>query len=512
MRITGKNISIYTLCNLGKYSRTFSGAYLQLQKPLLICFILLLLMIFTQPAGLNAQEIRRTSLFGWEEVTKHMIKDRYHNYGGIFYDRGLYRFTTPEMIREHKIQLMIYDFTTLDDYNWFYKENNSFRAFAGSYSLGEFIHEATIRNKIPVSEKLKLPLNFTRRYDIHSDRALLEMGLDYNINNMHHIGIAHTLTEQKPDLDATFYYRYGTLPERFIQVEVSPLDWANNAAFNLSQRRDTFAPELRKYDISPFLFSMKASSILIYNLRGEIVGGIQTVQQSIGESMEGSEDSFRDRERTRYLGLLLEYNIPHFTISVSWQHRYAKFNRTNVETNIEEPVNYGNYQIENKLGFFISVSYGQFFIDNWIWLINNRDKQFDKYEEEFRAGYQIYPFDFEENRLQMRNRLGFDPVDNGFKAAVEWSADYRDFLKGIYDHPNFGVINAFDYREYYRRLLINRNGRITLFFGYRFNKDIYFEMGASYNVDGDIYRGTYNQVRHKPTRFAGGFGRMVLYW
>lgn len=476
-------------------------------------FLFFLQQFLFLPPDSKAQQIRHNSLFGWEERTKHIIKDRYHNSGGIFYDRGLYRFTTPEMTREHELELISRDFTTLDDYNWFYKSENSFRGFAGSYNLGEFLHGATVRNKIQASENITIPLQFTRRYDLHSDRALIVLGFDYNISDKHSAGISHTLTEQKPDLDATFYYRFGEIPHGFVQLEFSALDWANNASYELSRRRGDPFPELRNYEIKPYLFSLKASSPVINNIRGEIMGGVQTVQQSVTQGIEGLEIPFRDRERTRYLGVLLEYAIPHFTVAVTWQHRYASFSRRNTEDLTVEPINYGNYQIHNSLGLMLSFNYNGFYLDNWIWRNYNRDKQFDEYKKRYYNVFQTYPFDFEENRIQMRNRAGYDPGDRGFRAALEWSADYRNFLRGTVDHPNFGIVDAFDYRENYIRQISHRQERLTLIIGYRFTENIYTEIGVSYDVDGDVYRGAFDQaLNQNPSRFDGGFGRLVLYW
>jgi len=465
------------------------------------------------PQVSQAQEIRNNSLFGWEERTKHIIKDRYHNYGRIFYDRGLYRFTTPEMTREHELELISRDFTTLDDYNWFYNPENSFRGFAGSYNLGEFFHGATVRNYIQASESITIPLQFTRRYDLHSDRALIELGIDFNISGNHYAGIAHTLTEQKPDLDATFYYRFGGYTNGFVQIEFTPLDWANNASYELSRRRGDPFPELRDYKVKPYLFSIRGATPVINNFRGEIMGGVQTPQHSVTQGIEGLEVPFRDRELTRYLGFLLEYAIPYFTASVTWQHRLARFSRTNVEELPEVPTDYGNYQIHNSLGLFVSFNYNGFYIDNWIWRNYNRDTQFDKHKVRYYNVFQTYPFDFEENRVQMRNRVGYDPENRGFKMALEWSADYRNFLRGTVDHPDFGIVDAFDYRENYIRQISNRQERITLMIGYRFTDKIYSEIGASYDVDGDVYRGAFDQaLNQNPSRFDGGFGRVVLYW
>jgi len=476
--------------------------------------LLLILIILLLPALSNAQEIRNTSLFGWEEQTRNMIKDRYHNYGGVFYDRGLYRFTTQERTREHELELISRDFTSADDYIWFYKKGNSFRTFAGSYNHGEFLHGLTIRNHIPLSDKLEIPLKFTRRHDYYSDRALLELGLVYNVSGRHYAGLSHTLTEQKPDLDAAFYYRFGSDSGGFVHLEFTFLDWSNNAVYELSRRRGDSLAELRKFEVKPYLISVKAASPVILNLRGEIVAGVQTLQESSVQGIAELDEPFSDRERTRYFGVLVEYAVPYFTAGVSFQHRFASFSRGNADmNNFGQPIDYGNYQIHNSLGFFISANYRGFYLDNWFWANYNRDNQFDNYEDRFRGEYQFYPFDFEENRIQMRNRAGYDRGSSGFLAAIEWSADYRDFLSGIVNHPSFGRVKAYDYREFYRRILSERTERLTFFTGYRFSQYFHFEIGVSINVDGDLYRGNYNRdVKFDPTRFGGGFGRLVLFW
>jgi hypothetical protein len=476
-----------------------------------ILFVFLVIAVI--PVELLAQQTRHTSIFGWEEQTQHMIKNRYHNYGGIFYDRGLYRFTTPEMTREHELDLITRDFTTVNDYDWYYNRSNSFRGFAGSYNLGKFLHGAVVRNYIRATENLDIPLTFTRRFDLHTDRALLELGADYNISGDHNAGITHTVTEQKPDLDATFYYRFGHYPRGYIQVEFTPLDWANNASYELSERRGDPFPGLQNHKVKPYLFSIKASTHSIHNMRGELTAGIQTVRESETDGFEDIEEPFRDRDRTRYLGILLEYAIPQFTAAVSWQHRYARFSRSNLEFTSDEPIHYGNRQTHNSLGLFLSYNYRGFYLDNWIWRKYNRDKQFDNVEERFRSGFQTYPFDFEENRIKMRNRLGYDPGERGFLAALEWSADYRDFLRGTVDHPSYGIVHAFDYRDHYIRQLSERQERLTFFFGYRFTENAWFELGVSYDADGDKYRGAFDQAMNQnSSRFDGGFGRMMLYW
>ncbi len=473
--------------------------------------ILLALLIKTL-YPLQAEAQIRTTLFGWEEETRWMITDRYHNYGGPFYDRGLFRFTTPSMTKEHDIDLITYNYSTADDYLWYYEPDTSFRTFFGSFNLGQFIQGAEVRNTVPVGGRVEMPLHFVRRYDMRQDRMLVLLGFNFQIRENHTAGLLHTLTEQKPDLDATFWYRFGEWQNGAVQLEVTALDWANNAAYDLGQRRGTDDPELRRHELRPWLFSFKASSPEYNNLRGELMAGIQTPLQTVGEFEEGSEESFRDRSRNRYIGALIEYAEERFTVGFNWRYRYASFSRENVEEDFNLAVDKGNRQIESSLGAFVALQRGHFYLHNWLWRTFNRDVQRDEHETRHSSGIQLYPFDFSENRWMMRNRLGYDPGERGFLLAVEWSADYRNFLGDDYEYGGT-ISKAIPYRGFYRFVLTSYNERLTLMFGYRFSRRAFLMVGASYDVDGDLEGGwTTAHVRDKPQRFDGGFGRLMLFW
>lgn len=477
-----------------------------------ICLILMLFVI--KPDVIQAQDLRQISLLGWDEQKKLMLLDRYHNYGGIFYDRGLFRFTTPPMIEHHDLDLITYGFSEIDDYLWFYNRDTGFRAFGGSFNVGEYLHGAELRHDVSLSESLSLPLHSYRRYDMRQDRMLLTLGLDYHLNRQHTIGLQHTLTEQKPDLEVTLFYRFRDFQSGGIQLEFTALDWANNPAYNLGQRRGDVIPEMRSYEQSPFLFSMKAASPQIRNFRGELVAGIQTPLLAVAESMpEESDESFRDRDRARYIGALIQYAVPGFTAAMSWRHSYTRFSRTNAETDFSEPVDYGNEQMRQFIGGFVSLGYRNIHFDNWIWYNFNRDRQFDRFETRFLFNEQIYPFHYREERWIMRNRVSLDPGERGFKIAVEWSADYRTPLSGIIERPDGSTARGLPYYLQYPFSIGERNERLTLFLGYRFTENSFIIFGASADLDREvIVEREHRRERIRPTMFDGGFGRLVFYW
>ena len=482
--------------------------------PLLLIFVHLTILstacsVFT-PTTASAQ--MRNTLFGWEEWTRLMILDQSHNYGGLFYDRGLFRYTTPAMTKEHDLDLLTYEYTSLDHYDWHYSEDDGFRAYTGSMDLGKFLTSFELRNRRELTDRLSMNIRVLRRYDMRADRALLWLNFDYRLLENQTIGIRQTLTEQKADLDFMLYYRYGSFSGGMIQLEAGILDFGNNAIYALSESRDRDFEESRKYHRTPFLFSFKAVSPEWNGFRGEAMGGILTGSEAQVGLQSRVDENTRDRQHGRYAGALVEWSAAMFTASINWQYHFARFSRENFTGNFDEPVDYGNMQFQNRIGGFIGVERGPIQFHNWIWFARVGDRQWDEHREEFWRDYQTYPFDFRENRTMMKNRILYMPETRGMIGGLEWSADYRDFLDDTYISDDFGTVHGFSYRQNYPYQLDHANTRVTLLFGYRFNEKTYLIMGASYDIDGDLYGGSFDNIIHNRSYFDGGFGRLIMKW
>lgn len=459
------------------------------------------------------------TLFGWEEETRLMIQNSYHNHGGIFYDRGLFRFTTPGFTKEHDLDLISYNFTPVEHHSWYYEnEGNSFRTFMGSFNLGQFLHGVEIRNNISLTDRLDMPLHLVRRYDMRVDRTLLLLAFNYQLADGHRVGLRHTLNEYKPDFDATVFYQYGRMPEGGFRVDVTAGDWATNAAYKLGQKRGTEMPEMRSYDVKPYLFSFKSNTPLAENVRLETMAGVQTPLTAVAGSMpEYPAQTFRDRDLGRYAGLLLEYARPQITAGVSLRHTYARFSRSNAPGSDDPPqpeaeVDYGNRQIQNSLGGFLALSHRRFYIHNWIWRNYNLDTQWDHHEERTEHGVVVYPFDFREFRWQKQIRIGYNPDRPGFTISAEWSSDWRRPAENYVISDELHS-RGLPYRILYPNTLGLNEQRLTLQFGYRFTNRSYLILGASLDLDGDRHGGYWDRTeRDDFSRFDGGFGRFVIYY
>lgn len=470
------------------------------------------LSLVSNPSDVRAQ--MNQTLFGWEDEVKMMLFNRYQSDGGIFHDRGLFRFTTERFTDEHDLDLITFRFTETEHYDWYYAPSGGFRTYMGSYNLGLFLHGAEMRHQIQLTDRLTFPLRMVRQFDMRQDRALAILALEYELDGPHAVGALHTLNETKPDMDLLIYYRLGDFSDRALQLEFSPLDWANNAAYELGSRRGTETAELRRYEVKPYLFSFKSNVTFPDHFRLETMGGIQTPLRAVGESMpkEHPDRSFTDSDFARYGALLLEYAEPRFSLGLSFRHTFTTFSRRDTDENHPDPIDYGNRQIQNSFGMFAGFTWRNFYSQNWVWRNYNLDVQRDEYETRQQHGIEVYPFDFREFRWQMRLRAGYNLNSPGFTSAIEFRSDYR--------HPteNYEIADGFEsrglpFRAFYMGTVGLRNERLSLQAGYRFNKNTYFVVGASLDLDGDIM-GSYwdRQERENRSWFDGGFGRFVIQW
>jgi hypothetical protein len=471
----------------------------------------------------DASAQTHTSLFGWNERMQQILLNQYHNYGGPFYDRGVFRIYTPPMTKEHDLDLVTYEFSVLDDHDWYYQERNSFRTFVGSFDLGEFLHGISLRNYIPVAPGVTLPVTVERRYDMRSDRTVVWLGLDYAFRDMHSLGFLQSLSEQKADLNAMFYYRFGSTATGWIQAEITFMDWPNNAIYGLGEQRGTDYLNSRKHEKHPYLFSFKAASPVWNQFRGELMGGLKTRSRSKVGPVGNDELNTLDFQRAHYFGALAEWANPHITLALTWQTQYANFRRSNYldishisqpgQPGSDDEIRYGNFQWQNTLGGAVVLQYGQFRLYNRVqhsW-IRDRERDIHQRPSQWYSDILFTPFDYREWRWTLRSRLSWVPDNTGFTAALEWASMYHD-MDSDYQFEFIGrPVRAFDYRQLYELASINE--RLTLSLGYRFSNKSRIEIGASYDVDGDREQGYYDYMTDRaPRRFDGGFGRLTVFW
>lgn len=454
---------------------------------------------------------QKGTLLAWEQQIRNFMLDRSHNYEGMHYNRGLFRRHLTEMSAEHEVDLMTYRYSLFDDYRW-QVSSHSYRLSMGSLNATNFAIENHVKNEIIIDDRNQLTIQGFHEENLRVNRFLFHLGYQHSFPGNHHVGMKHTLTKEKADLDATFFYRYGNFEKGMVEVDFTFMDWASNKVQSLAadsrNRYNTRYDVTHQYRRHPVLLSGKITSSKTNNFKAEIMGGVQT---HLNKKVEQHEDTlhFRDEEWAHYLGGLLEYSNSRFTAGITYKRTFAKLRRyPTPDSNYE--LDFNTLQHFNQIGAYSTGRLSMFRFEQWVWYEYN----IDRLQGETVPGdlhprrFERVPFDYAEERLKVRSRLLYDPFDSGLKTGL---AFHGDFISPKGDRASNGVIND-EFRRVYS-IKKNHNSRLTFTLGYRINKNFHFLGGISYDLDKDKKSGRgLPKITGTPTWFDGGFGRLAISW
>jgi len=459
----------------------------------------------------------RATLSGWENHLRVHILDRTNNKGGFYYDRGLFRMHTPDMTIEYEIDLFTYRFSYFDDYDWL-SAGNGFRSFVGSLNTPIFAVRSEFRNSIRVTDNSDLDIWAYQQEDIRARRGLFILGYSHRFRDMHTVGLSHTLGNTKTDLDASFFYRFGNRDQGIIEAEVTLLDWANNIVTGLSTERQTEFEILHTYSRRPNLFTLRLESPTIWRFRGEAVAAFQPRSEAEVSQRDFPVENFILEEWVNYQAALFEVHFPGGTAGAIYQRTFARMQREPAPGS-EYVLDYGNRQIQQRGGFYLTWQWRDFGLEQWFWIERNRDQQFDENPDAYAAQDpnvrfydrrpNFYPFDFNEIRRFNKSRIFYKPEGRLLSVYLEHNGDWRT---PAFD-DNSTTVRAISYRNYYPNHIVARNERLTLGIGFRFTDNTRLTVGASLDLDGDKYTG-WGTPREdpRPAVFDGGFGRFQMVW
>ncbi len=414
--------------------------------------------------------------------------DRSHNYGGSNFFRGLFRENIDPMMAEHDIDLMTYRFTPIDDYEWT-RANQGYRVFLGSLNAKYLAVTSHLKSSVQINENSSFNVDGVLSETFRANRFLGILNYERTFSSDHTVGVYQTLNKSKADLDAGFYYQYGSIDDGMIRVETTFLDWASNVTEGLAGD----SPDSDEYDVittykkRPQLFSLQLVSPELEHVRSEIVAGIQT--KSFKKLKESETIRYNDREWAHYAGALVEYYNDLFTVGFTFKRTFSKLKRQPVAGSDYEP-NFGNWQSTNQYGFYASGDlFNKIRLEQWLWYEDYKDRlQGEIVPDDFE------PFDFREERLKVKSRILYDNRKQGFKAGIEYHAEHKYPQKG-----------AETFQGFYGSQEINQ--RLTATVGYRINPYFFIIAGISYDADLDRY---FNKKDNK--QFDGSFGRLLVTW
>ena len=453
----------------------------------------------------------RATLQGWENHQRLFIMDRTNNYGGFYYNRGLFRMTTPEMDLEYYIDIFTYRHSYFDDYRW-YAAENGFRSFLGSLNTPVFALRSELKNSVDAGSNGTLRIHAWQQQDLQANRGLITLDYQYRLSDHHRIGIYHTLGQHKTDLDATLSYQYGTRQRGLVTGEVTFLDYANNFVSDLSESRQSEFEIRHLYSQKPYLFTLRLDSPQIGILRGEAVASFQPRSEAEVSRRDFPGENFILEEWVNYQAALLEVHWKGVTAGIIWQRTFARMQREPAPGSAYE-LDYGNRQIQNRGGAYLHYRWRGFGIEQWFFIERNRDQQFDDNpqayieKDPYARSLNSYPFNFEEIRRFSKTRIFYEPEGRLLSVSLEHNGDWRS--------PHFDTgsetVTAVNYRMYYPNHIVSRNKRLTLGLGFRFSKTARLDIGVSLDLDGDLYQGWDDRrENHSRAYFDGGFARFMI--
>ncbi|MDZ7716527.1 MAG: hypothetical protein U5J95_09975 [Balneolaceae bacterium] len=440
--------------------------------------------------------------------------DRSHNFGGTYYNRGLFRRNVYDMGPEHNLDLLTYRYKLFDDYDWITAQN-AYRVTFGSLGATNFLMENSIKSDIDVGSSGTVMVQGYHAENVRANRILFYLGYEHDLGGNHHLGLNQTLTKDKSDLDATFYYRYGNFADGMAKISFTALDWISNVVQKLD--KDGWASTYKsrgivqrnhQYSTKPKLISINLTSPQYHGFRAELLGGVQTYsKKTVTENIDTL--NYVDEEWAHYLGTLVEYSNDRFTAGITYQRTFSRLDREPAEISNYQH-NFVNRQVTNHWGAFGSARYKSFRIEQWLWYEFNKDRIAGTSVPDDLSPItdQNTAFNYVEKRVTLKSGIYRDPVESGFRAGLEFHAAYT-LPQG--EKAQNGVRN-FNFRQMYP-IIQERNERLTFSFGYRFSKRFYFLAGWSLDLDRDTKFG--NGLPRNPTtfrKFDGGFGRFSINW
>ena len=422
-----------------------------------------------------AQEVEgrapRATLEGWVHDLRVAAWDRSGSVGGMYFDRGVFRYRTPRMDHEYGLDKFTVAFTLVEDAD-FYAYSNGFRSRAVSVTTSDFAAVTQLHTTAPLGESIDLRIDAELQDDFEARRLALRLGYEVEVAGGHYVGLAHSLAREKPDMDFGLYYRYKGAHGLVAEAEVAALDGLNNIIDGLTAspfNRDT----LRNYSKAPYMTTVRIAAPIMPRIRGEVAFGIQPRSVANVRSLNHDSLRFTYENAFRYAGFLVEGDAwpGHVTTGVVAQFTYSTTTRR-ADPDALDPADYTTRQSYNRFGAFALGRWGPMHAETWLYF----DRYTDEQEGTLFGGASIDgPYLFEEARTWLRAEVGA-VTGIGLGATLSYLADLRRFPKG----------EGLDDR--YLAFIPHRpNHRLTLKLSYHFSDRAAFDGGVSLDLDNDHF-------------------------
>jgi len=438
-------------------------------------------------------EATHATLEGWASRKRRQMLDQHHAYGDAFYDRGVFRHITPQTDREYAIDMATYRFSPVQDHAWS-RVDTGMRLRMGSIVRAKWAMLSEIKHDAPLADDHSLRIDAVLQQDGRAQRAFLEFGYRWDVASRHHVGVRHTVTQYKPDFDASIFYRYTHEALGTARLEMTVLDPYNDFVFDVLGVHEKDDPLEQSYSAQPYLAQLSVESPDRHDLRGELRAGWQPRGTLVVQSQSDASRRYRDRTRVHYLGALVEYDFDVVTAGLLYQRDQSLLDRKGLRDGVTS--DYWTEQRMHRAGGFLVGAWGNLRGEAWAFVGDYRDEQRGT---DFSLSTLDDRLDWTVPRRRYRVRLSYVPEPTGVYGAVQYLALRRDLNDAAADRMARQWTG-----NWYR--LGPSNYRTTFMIGFRFGKGAVV-LGINYDLDGDL---TFKN--RSPKRFDNGFFRFSLAW
>lgn len=435
------------------------------------------------------------TLAGWANRHRRMAMDQRHAFGDLTYDRGVFRHITPNMDWEYGLDMNTYRFSPLETSAWTQVENG-LRLRVGSVVRAEWAFVTEVKQVISLAPDHTLRFDATLQQDGAAQRSLIEFTYNWNVSGVHHAGVRHTISEYKPDLDASFYYQYGTSQTGRIRAEMTVLDTYHDFIFQTLGVADKQEDFVRSYSQQPYMGQITVETPRRFPLRAEVYAAWQPKSELIVQSNMDPAHRYRDQEAFHYVGALLEYRAGPVTGGLLFQRDKSSLDRLGLRSGVTS--DYDTAQRLQRGGAFLMGTWGPFVGEAWFFLEHYYDRQEGT---DFELSTISRSMDYGDRRKDARVRVSYRPPSTGWYGSLGYLSLERDLGEG-------SSIMGNEWRNHWP-VLNPFNNRLVGTVGYRFDQGA-VELGMNFDLDGDI---TYkDDPGTSKTRFDNGFIRFVTSW
>lgn len=242
----------------------------------------------------------------WEDQARLAIFDRNGSYFGRTSERGILQRFNPQMDAEYDIDLISFSFALADEYEW-YRRGRGARFWTGSMNHLNLIQNAEFVGPVDLGASWGAQIHFTHQQTLQADRNLVRVSLGRDLlGGRARMFAAGTLKALKPDADVEWGVTWR-LGDGQVTTAVAALDAFSDFIYQTLEVSAALSDTVLDYLVHPYSLRFSADVPLGESVRVEAYGLLATKAELTVDPQLTAGTGFRQGERYRYLGGLLEW-------------------------------------------------------------------------------------------------------------------------------------------------------------------------------------------------------------